>query len=188
MAKKATAERIAKFKEDVVRLRQRHGNDAVGKKAKIHPTNLSSYVHGSKIPGETTINRLYMNFEEELNQPNDPNGSDKPKQPDQPKQPQQYLTGSPENLAEEPGLLRSMSPSLPDIKTDFIDFLKLTNERQAVDNERLWHDKALLEKDKDELRKENNWIREKFDTVLTNNTTMAKAVETIANKFDPKGS
>jgi len=191
MAKKATAKRITQFLDDLKPLREKYGNDAVAKKAKIHPANLSSYVHGSKSPGETTINRFYMNFEDELNQPNDSNESDHSKQSDEPNQPgeskqkKDYPTDSPENEVDEPGIIRHLSPPAPDRTSDFIDFLKATNERQLKDNERLWNDKALLEKDKAELREEKNRFEKRFDALLTNNTTIAESVKIIANKFDP---
>lgn len=185
MAKKATAKRIAQFLHDLQTLRERHGNDAVAKKTKIHPANLSSYIRGLKIPGEITINRFYMNVEDELNQPNYPNGSDQSNQSKEPKQPKEYPTGSLENLVEEPGVVRSFPPFASDASSDLLNFLRWSIEQQSNEKKLLWKDKELLEKDKDHLRDENKWMREKFDAVLANNTTMANAVETIANKFDP---
>jgi hypothetical protein len=164
MARTAKPERITKFRRDLERLRREHSNDYLAEKSEIDPANLSSYFHGLKNPGEATINKFYMHFEEELSQFED--ASDRS---------QQYpLDGDrhPSPEAEDPGIVKSISTSTIDSQSKYVYLLEQTVEEQK--------------KDKEELRKDNNWMQRKIDQVVDNNTILARATETMVYKYSPK--
>jgi hypothetical protein len=68
MAKRASPERIERFRRDLERLKEKYSNDEIAQKLGIHPGNLSSNGSGGKNPGEDFLNRFYEVFGDEIKQ------------------------------------------------------------------------------------------------------------------------
>ena len=66
MAKRASLEKIEKFRRDYLRLRKLYSNMKIAKKLGIHPGNLSSCVSGKKNPGEKLITKFNLVFQDDL--------------------------------------------------------------------------------------------------------------------------
>jgi hypothetical protein len=177
MPKKTDEDRIKQFKQAVARLREKYSNDEIGKRAKIDPTNLSSYFHGSKNPGKTTINKLYMAFKNELSQPGDstqadkPGASNAPKQPEDSQQKAAYDPDTPPNSSDESALVRSITVNS---QNDLLGMLQFTVNQFTQDKEHLRDDNKAKQRNLDEIIAVNKELAASNKELAASNKELAK--------------
>jgi transcriptional regulator with XRE-family HTH domain len=163
MAKKAKQERIEQFRKDLATLREKYSNNEIAGKLGINPANLSSYLYGKKNPGEKTINKLYMHFEDEL------------------KKPQDYQPGSAEDTRPSP---EAEDPA--SLVFTHQDKSRFTTEQLWADKKQLQAEKEWLQKKVDQVIDNNTEMVKGTRQLINNNEKLTRITEMLVTRYAPK--
>jgi hypothetical protein len=182
MAKKASPDVVERFLGDLKKLRRKYSNEDIGHRTGIDPANLSSYRSRAKNPGPKTLNKFYMQFEEETQipsneEPTDREPSNQGNMNTTPSQSEKVTSPETEEQAQVYHL--ALPGDVDGLRRELFHVLKANNEHLQESNEHLLaHFDKFFDMNREMVRTQNRMF-DTQDKMVDHHGTMIRSHENM---------